>query len=160
MGRRRDRTLARPHHLPSEQRIRGGDREQRNRCHRRVQAAQVRPGAARRDDARHQRTRNAATDKGAVACHTRSDGDEERGGEHHGSGYRLEDCRLSDKACEPQPDSAHAEEEHTPQADCVGGDADGLSAELPGHLDADNELQHDRRLEGCVPPTGALGTGA
>ena len=39
---------------------------------------------SRRDDARHDGTRDAASHKGGEAHHTRHHGDQERGGEYHG----------------------------------------------------------------------------
>ena len=124
-----------------------------------MSAAVVRPGDARRDDAGPDGLGDAAAHQADHAGNACGDVHEERGGEHHGPGHRLEDCRLPHQAREPDADSADAEEEHPQARNRHRGDADGLSAELHGYRDADTGVPHVRRLGGGVSPTGALGAG-
>ena len=76
----------------------------------------LRPDHPRRDDARHDRTRNPAQDQGGAPDDARHHGHQERRGEHHGQGRGIEDRRLPHQAREPQPGAAVDQEERPPAA--------------------------------------------
>ena len=130
-----------------EERLRSGYSHQRHRRHRPVPSENLRPYSARRDDARPERTGDPAEHQRNIARHAGGYGNQERGGKHHGSGHRLKDCRLSDKAGKPEPDTPYAQKEHSPQGDCNRNNAERLSAKLPGHSPADKRLQDIQRLD-------------
>ena len=70
----------------------------------------------RRDDARHDGARDPPQDQGGAPHDARHHGDQERGGEHHGQGRRLEDRRLPHQTRQPQSGAALDQEERAPAA--------------------------------------------
>ncbi len=76
--------------------------QQRLRRHRHGLGGLLRPHHPRRNDARHDGARNPAQNQGNPPDDPRHHGDQERGGEHHGQGRRLENRRLPHQAREPQ----------------------------------------------------------
>ena len=159
MGGRRDRIATCPYPVSGKERLRGGDRLQWHRCPGQMQAAHIRPGAARRDDARHQRSGNLATPERDIPGHPRGDGHQERRREHHGPSHRLEDCRLSHQAGQSQPDIADLEEKHPQKGNRHRGDPKRLPTGFPTDSLADRQLQDHRRLDGYIQTHCALGTG-
>ena len=112
-----------------------------------MSATDIRSCLPRRDDAWHVWTRNPTAHQGHTTADSRRHGDKERGGGHHGSGHRQEDCRLPHQARKSHADPPLPEEEHTQPGDCHRGDTDRLSAELPEHINEDFRLPQHRRLE-------------
>lgn len=85
--------------------------QQRLRRHRHGALDRLRSHYSRRDDARYDGTRDAASHQGGAAHHARHHGDQERGGEYHGQGHRVEDRRLHHQARQSQPSPAVDQEE-------------------------------------------------
>ena len=122
-------------------------------------AADLRPCAARRNDAGHHRAGDPAAHKGRAAADSRRNGDEERGRRHNEPSHRFKDCRLPHQARKPHADTPRPQEACTPKGDSNRGDAAGLPAVLHGHLYADTSLQELRRLEGSISQARQVGTG-
>ena len=96
-------------------------------------------------------------DQGGAPHHARHHGDQERGGEHHGQGRRLEDRRLPHQAREPQSGAALDQEERPPAAARHRADHGRLPFGIRTHLLVAADGRDLRRLVFAVPQAGQLG---
>ena len=111
MGGRRNRTIETPRAFPPGKRLRSRYLQQRIRRDRHGNGRQLRSHHPGRDDAGYDRTRNPAENQGGTPHYSGHHGHQERGGEHHGQGRRVEDRRLPHQTRESKPGAALDQEE-------------------------------------------------
>ncbi len=117
----------------------------------------IRPYHPRRDDARHDGAGNAAADKERAPSNARDNGHQERGGEHHGQGHRLEDSRLHHKAGQPQSGAAFDQEEPAFAAARHRADHGRLPRRVRAHSCAAADGSDISGLVRALPPADRLG---
>ena len=159
LGGRRNRDAPPAHPLPEQEKLRRRHRHERCGRRRPLPGRRLRPHPSRRKHARPERTGNPCPHQGSAAGRARRHGDQKRRGGHHGPSHRIENRRLSDQACQPEPNPPHPEKEH-PQA----GNRDRSHRErLPPGIrpprHADERTAHGDRMDGTVQAARLLGTG-